>query len=46
MARQTHPWFRRSDGWWYIKIDGKLKKLVQGRKNKDAAVDRWHELMT
>ncbi len=46
MARQAHPWFRRSDGWWYIKIDGKLKKLVQGRKNKDAAVDRWHEIMT
>ena len=46
MARQAQPWFRRSDGWWYVKIGGKQKKLVQGRKNKDAAVDRWHEIMT
>ncbi len=45
MARQAHPWFRRSDGWWYVQLGGKQKKLVRGRKNKDAAADRWHELM-
>lgn len=45
MARKSHPWFRRSDGWWYVKIKGKPKKLVRGRKNRQAALDRWHELM-
>ena len=45
MARQAHPWFRRSDGWWYVKINGKQQKLAQGRKNNQAALDRWHELM-
>ena len=46
MSRQAHPWFRRSDGWWYVKINGKQQKLVQGRKNREAAIDRWHEFMT
>lgn len=45
MPRQAHPWFRRSDGWWYVKINGKPEKLVKGRRKKSAAVDRWHELM-
>jgi integrase len=45
MARQAHPWFRRSDGWWYVKIQGKQTKLARGRKNRQAAVDRWHELV-
>ena len=30
MARQAHPWFRRSDGWWYVKINGKQQKLARG----------------
>lgn len=46
MARQGHPWFRKSDGWWYVKIGGRLHKLARGRENKDAALTRWHELMT
>jgi hypothetical protein len=45
MARQAHPWFRRSDGWWYVKIHGKQQNLARGRANKSRAVDRWHELM-
>ena len=45
MPRHAHPWFRRSDGWWYIKLGGKLQKLARGRKNRQAAIDRWHELM-
>lgn len=45
MARQAHPWFRRSDGWWYIKINGRSEKLAHGRENRDAAFRRWHELM-
>src|SRR5690349_10217506 len=46
MPRQAHPWFRRSDGWWYVKVDGKQTKLAQGLDQKDAALTRWHELMT
>jgi len=45
MPRQAHPWFRRSDGWWYIKIDGKQEKLAKGRENRELARHRWHELM-
>ncbi len=45
MPQHAHPWFRRSDGWWYIKLRGKQQKLARGRKNRQAAIDRWHELM-
>jgi integrase len=45
MARRAHPWFRRSDGWWYVKIAGKQQKLARGRANKEAALQRWHELV-
>ena len=44
MARKARPWFRRSDGWWYV-MSGKQQKLAHGRKNKQAALERWHELM-
>ena len=44
MARQAHPWFRRSDGWWYVKASGKQLKLARGRQNKQLALRRWHEL--
>jgi integrase len=45
MPRKAHPWFRRSDGWWYVKIVGRAEKLARGRDNKEAAMRRWHELM-
>ncbi len=42
------PWYRKSDGWWYIydTRNGKRRqvKLVKGKDNKEAAYDRWHEL--
>jgi integrase len=44
VARKAHPWFRRSDGWWYIKLNGKSEKLARGRENRDAAIRKWHEL--
>jgi integrase len=44
MARKARPWFRQSDGWWYVCIRGKQQRLAQGRKNKGAATQRWHEL--
>ena len=45
MPRKPNPWYRKSDGWWYIKINGKQQKLARGRENRQAAFDRWHELM-
>ena len=44
MARKARPWFRRSDGWWYVCMNGKQQRLAQGRRNKRAALQRWHEL--
>ena len=44
MARKARPWFRRSDGWWYVCVNGKQQRLAQGRKSKPAALQRWHEL--
>jgi integrase len=44
MARKAHPWFRRSDGCWYIKLNGRQEKLVRGKENRTAAMRRWHEL--
>ncbi len=45
MARQAHPWFRRTDGWWYVTVNGKQLKLARGRENKAVAEKNWHELM-
>lgn len=45
MARKAHPWFRSSDGWWYIKVAGKQTKLARGRENKAEAFARWHTIM-
>lgn len=44
MARKARPWFRQSDGWWYVCLNGKQQRLAQGRRNKRAALQRWHEL--
>jgi integrase len=44
MARKARPWFRQFDGWWYVCMQGKQHRLAQGRKNKAAAFQRWHEL--
>jgi integrase len=44
MARKARPWFRRSDGWWYVCINGKQRRLAEGRNRKRAALQRWHEL--
>ena len=45
MPRKAHPWFRSSDGWWYITIDGSQHKLARGRANREHAIARWHELL-
>lgn len=45
MPRKARPWFRKSDGWWYIKIGGQPTKLARGRDKQRLAIERWHELM-
>jgi len=49
MPRTAKPWFRKSDGWWYLNLrkDGQVNqvRLAEGRKAKDAAMQRYHELM-
>lgn len=44
----SEPWFRKQDDWWYFyrRENGRRRqiRLVQGRDNREAAVDRWHEL--
>ena len=44
MSRKARPWFRKFDGWWYVCINCKQHRLAQGRRNKTAALQRWHEL--
>jgi integrase len=42
------PWFRKQDNWWYFyrREGGRRRqiRLVEGRRNRKAAFDRWHEL--
>jgi integrase len=47
--RQPAPYFRSFDGWWYVqlRVGGARRqiKLAKGEENRDAAVQRWHEIM-
>src|SRR5688500_9364935 len=45
MARAPRPWFRKQTGWWMVNIGGKRHKLAEGRHNKSAASEKFHELM-
>lgn len=49
MPKQATPWFREQTGWWYVTltVDGKRRqiRLVEGRGNRAAAIQRWHELL-
>lgn len=45
MAQKAGPWFRSDRNAWFVWIGGKQVKLVAGKENKVAAVDRWHQLM-
>src|SRR5262245_15003927 len=42
----SEPWFRKQDGWWYFyrRQGGKRRQipLVQGKENRQEAIDRWH----
>ena len=45
MPRPNNIWFRKSRGWWCVTLNGKKLKLAEGRKNRQAALDKYHELM-
>ena len=45
MPRPNKPWFRAATDWWMVKIDGRQMKLAKGKKNKTAALKKFHELM-
>lgn len=44
MARTAKPWFNRQRDCWMVWLDGKRVKLAEGKKNKQAALDRYDEL--
>lgn len=45
-GRPARPWFRDSDGWWYVTSGSKQLRLVRGKDNEGSAHLRWHELMS
>jgi integrase len=47
MARPQKPWFRSGKDTWYVTVNGKKVSLgVRGRKNRRAAFEAWHRLVT
>ncbi|MGA2497466.1 MAG: hypothetical protein ABSH20_06980 [Tepidisphaeraceae bacterium] len=44
MSRPNKIWFRRDTGWWMVTLGGTKLRLAQGRENKKAAEQRFHEL--
>jgi integrase len=44
MGRPNKIWFRKDTGWWMVTLGGVKARLAEGRKNKQAAVDKFHEL--
>jgi len=44
MSRPNKIWFRRDIGWWMVTLGGSKLRLAQGRANKKAAEQKFHEL--
>ena len=44
MARSAKPWFNRQKNCWMVWLHGRRVKLAEGKKNKQAAQDRYDEL--
>lgn len=44
MARPNTIWFRKDIGWWMVTLGGVKTRLVEGKANKKAAQDKFHEL--
>ena len=45
MARSAHPWFWKERSAWYVTLNGKRRRLAQGKANKKLAATKFHELM-
>jgi len=45
MSRPNKIWFRSDVGWWMVTIAGERIRLAQGKKNRKAALQKFHELM-
>ena len=43
--RQSKPWFRSFDGWWYATIGGAQTKLAYGKTNRAEALRVFYEKM-
>jgi integrase len=44
MGRPSKIWFRKDIGWWMVTLGGVKTRLVEGKANKQAAQDKFHEL--
>ena len=44
MGRPNKIWFRKDIGWWMVTLGGVKTRLVEGKANKQAAQDKFHEL--
>jgi len=44
MARPNKIWFRKDIGWWMVTLGGVKTRLAEGKANKKAAQDKFHEL--
>ena len=44
MSRRARPWFNAEKDWWMVTLGGQRHKLARGKKNKQAAELRFHEL--
>ncbi len=45
MGRPSKPWFRQQTSWWMCMLQGRKRKLVEGKDNKALAEKRFHQLM-
>jgi integrase len=45
MARSPRPWFRKDRGYWCCYFNGKLVKLAEGKKNRQAAMRAYDALL-
>jgi hypothetical protein len=44
MARTAKPWFNGQKNCWMVWFNGRRVRLVDGKKNRKAAHDRYDEL--
>jgi integrase len=45
MKKHPAPWFRKSDGWWYVQLGKEQIKLTSGEDNEEQAWREYHRVM-